>query len=60
MNLIYVSDARGRILTELSCIRLGEDNFVLITAATAQWHDGELIRSLCAGHCDSARDHNRA
>ena len=44
MNLIYVSNRRGRILTELSCIRLGEDNFVLITAATAQWHDGELIR----------------
>ena len=45
MNLVYVSDSRGRILTELSCIRLGEDNFVLITAATAQWHDGELIRN---------------
>ena len=44
MNLIYISDTRGRILTELSCIRLGEDNFVLITAASAQWHDGELIR----------------
>ncbi|WP_299985231.1 FAD-dependent oxidoreductase [uncultured Ruegeria sp.] len=45
MNLIYVSDERGRILTELSCIRLAENNFVLITAATAQWHDGELIRN---------------
>ena len=45
MNLVYVSDSRGRILTELSCIRLGEDNFVLITAAGAQWHDGELIRN---------------
>ena len=44
MNLVYVADDRGRILTELSCIRLGEDNFILITAATAQWHDGELIR----------------
>ena len=44
MNLVYVADARGRILTELSCIRLAEDSFVLITAATAQWHDGELIR----------------
>ena len=44
MNLIYISDTRGRIVTELSCIRLGEDNFVLITAAGAQWHDGELIR----------------
>jgi dimethylglycine dehydrogenase len=45
MNLIYVSDERGRILTEMSCIRLAENNFVLITAATAQWHDGELIRN---------------
>lgn len=44
MNLVYVADSRGRILTELSCIRLAEDSFVLITAATAQWHDGELIR----------------
>ncbi len=45
MNLIYVPDERGRILTEMSCIRLAENNFVLITAATAQWHDGELIRN---------------
>ncbi|WP_420858044.1 GcvT family protein [Marivivens marinus] len=44
MNLVYVADVRGRILTELSCIRLEENSFVLITAATAQWHDGELIR----------------
>ncbi len=44
MNLIYVSDKRGRILTEMSCIRLAEDSFVLITAATAQWHDGELVK----------------
>ena len=49
MNLIYVSDSRGRILTELSCLRLGADNFVLITAATAQWHDGELIRNSVPG-----------
>src|SRR6056297_661345 len=45
MNLVYVADTRGRILTELSCIRLAEDSFVLITAATAQWHDGELVRN---------------
>ena len=44
MNLIYVADHRGRILSEFSCIRIGEDNFVLITAATAQWHDGEMIK----------------
>lgn len=45
MNLIYVSDKRGRILTEMSCIRLAENNFILITAATAQWHDGDLVRN---------------
>jgi dimethylglycine dehydrogenase len=44
MNLVYVADTRGRIVTEFSCIRLQEDSFVLITAATAQWHDGELVR----------------
>ena len=44
MNLVYVADNRGRILTEMSCIRLAEDSFVLITAATAQWHDGDLLR----------------
>ncbi|MBO9398009.1 FAD-dependent oxidoreductase [Shimia sp. R9_2] len=43
MNLVYVSDDRGRILTEMSCIRLGEDEFVMITAATAQWHDRDLL-----------------
>ncbi|WP_282152991.1 GcvT family protein [Ruegeria atlantica] len=43
MNLIYVSDDRGRILTEMSCIRLGEDEFIMITAATAQWHDRDIL-----------------
>ena len=45
MNLVYVADTRGRIVTEFSCIRLDEDSFVLITAAAAQWHDGELVRN---------------
>jgi dimethylglycine dehydrogenase len=44
MNLVYVADSRGRIKTEFSCIRVGEDSFILITAATAQWHDGDMIR----------------
>ncbi|GAB4289289.1 MAG: FAD-dependent oxidoreductase [Roseovarius sp.] len=44
MNLVYVADKRGRIVTEFSCIRLAEDDFVLITAAAAQWHDGDLVR----------------
>ncbi|MFN3210640.1 MAG: FAD-dependent oxidoreductase [Roseovarius sp.] len=45
MNLVYVANAQGRIVTEFTCIRLAEDDFVLITAATAQWHDGELVRN---------------
>lgn len=50
MNLVYISESRGRILTEMSCIRLGEDEFVMITAATAQWHDRDiLINAMPAG-----------
>ncbi|SLN53052.1 4-methylaminobutanoate oxidase (formaldehyde-forming) [Roseovarius albus] len=45
INLVYVADSRGRIVTEFSCIRLEEDSFVLITAATAQWHDGDMVRN---------------
>jgi dimethylglycine dehydrogenase len=44
MNLVYVADNRGRVLSEFSCLRLVEDSFVLITAATAQWHDGDMVR----------------
>ncbi|WP_372884283.1 FAD-dependent oxidoreductase [Shimia sp.] len=43
INLVYISDNRGRILTEMSCMRLGEDDFVMITAATAQWHDRDIL-----------------
>ena len=43
MNLIYISDNRGRIVTEMSCVRLAEDDFILITAAAAQWHDKDLL-----------------
>ncbi|NNK67754.1 MAG: FAD-dependent oxidoreductase, partial [Rhodobacteraceae bacterium] len=43
MNLAYFPDARGRILTEMSVLRHTEEHFTLITAATAQWHDFELL-----------------
>ena len=50
INLVYIADERGRILTEMSCLRLGEDEFVMITAATAQWHDRDiLMRAMPAG-----------
>ena len=43
MNLGYFPDNRGRILTEMSLMRHGEDQFTLITAASAQWHDFEVL-----------------
>lgn len=48
MNLAYFPDSRGRILTEMSVMRHGEDFFTLITAATAQWHDYELLANSLA------------
>ncbi len=45
MNLGYFPDKRGRILTEMSIIRTAEDAFTLITAATAQWHDRDVLAS---------------
>lgn len=45
MNLAYFSDTRGRILTEMSMMRHGEDHFTLITAAAAQWHDFEVLNN---------------
>ncbi|WP_411958559.1 GcvT family protein [Paracoccus homiensis] len=50
MNLIYFPDSRGRVLTEMSCIRHAEDDFTLMTAALAQWHDYEVLsRRIPAG-----------
>ena len=45
MNLAYFADSRGRILTEMSVMRHGEDQFTLITAATAQWHDWDVLNA---------------
>ena len=43
MNLVYIANAQGRILTEMSCIRMEDDEFLMITAATAQWHDRDIL-----------------
>ncbi|MEM9716034.1 MAG: FAD-dependent oxidoreductase [Pseudomonadota bacterium] len=45
MNLGYFSDSRGRIVTEVTIIRWGEDDFWLMTAAVAQWHDFEFLQA---------------
>ncbi|WP_347311877.1 GcvT family protein [Defluviimonas sp. SAOS-178_SWC] len=47
LSLAYFPDHRGRILTEMSVACNGADDFTLITAAVAQWHDYEwLARTL--------------
>ena len=43
LNLAYFADKRGRILTEMSIIRHSEEKFTLITAASAQWHDWDIV-----------------
>jgi len=43
-GLIYIADDRGRIVTEMSVMRIEEDFFFLITAASAEWHDFELLQ----------------
>ncbi len=44
LGLAYFADDKGRIVTEMSVARLAEEEFTLITAATAQSHDGEWLR----------------
>ena len=39
IGLLYFADDKGRTVTEMSIIRFEEDDFMLITAATAEWHD---------------------
>jgi dimethylglycine dehydrogenase len=43
MTLAYFPDSKGRILTEMSVLRHGPDDFTLITAAAAQWHDYDVL-----------------
>jgi len=45
IGLIYVADSRGRILTEMSAMRVTQDEFYLITAGAAEWHDLAVIKS---------------
>jgi dimethylglycine dehydrogenase len=45
IGLLYFADHRGRIVTEMSAMRTGEDELTLITAAVAQWHDREWLEA---------------
>ena len=43
ISLAYFPENRGRILTEMSVMAWSEEEVSLITAATAQWHDLEIL-----------------
>lgn len=45
IGLIYFADDKGRIVTEMSVVRHDENLMTLITAAVAQWHDFEWLKS---------------
>ena len=50
LGLAYFPDTSGRIVTEMSVACHGVDDYTLITAAVAQWHDREwLDRDLAPG-----------
>ncbi|MDU9003006.1 GcvT family protein [Sedimentitalea todarodis] len=51
VGLLYFADARGRIVTEMSVTRFAEDQFILVTAATAQWHDREWLERHMSNAC---------
>ena len=43
IGLAYFADDRGRILTEMSVMVQSDEDVGLITAASAQWHDREIL-----------------
>ncbi len=51
--LAYFPDKRGRILTEMSSCATARTHFILITAATAQWHDCEWLSAQSARRRDA-------
>ncbi|MGI9604703.1 MAG: glycine cleavage T C-terminal barrel domain-containing protein, partial [Acidimicrobiales bacterium] len=42
-SLAYVSDERGRFLSEFTMTRLSDDSFWLLSAAAAEWHDLDVL-----------------
>ena len=50
LGLAYFADAKGRIVTEMSVARLADDEVLLITAATAQAHDRDWLKSMLPDH----------
>lgn len=50
ISLAYFADARGRIDTEMSVMRFGEDDFLLMSAAAAEWRDFEILKDRAPAH----------
>ena len=44
VGLLYFPDARGRVVTEMTCLVQGPEEITLITAAVAQSHDADWLR----------------
>ncbi len=45
VSLAYFPDGRGRIITEMSVMVHSDDEVGLITAASAQWHDADILKT---------------
>ena len=45
IGLGYFANEKGKVLTEMSIIAYGEDDFLLMTAAIAQWHDLDWLNN---------------
>ena len=54
IGLGYFADEKGRIVTEMSIMTLGEDFFFLTSAAAAEWHDYEWLVGLLPAQNDGA------
>jgi dimethylglycine dehydrogenase len=48
-GLAYALNDRGRIVSELTVARLGEERFYLCSAASAEWHDADLLAAALPG-----------
>jgi dimethylglycine dehydrogenase len=49
ITLAYALDQRGRIVSEFTVTRLAEDRFYLCSAASAEWHDADLLEASLPG-----------
>ena len=49
VGLAYALNERGRIVSEFTVTRLGEERFYLCSAASAEWHDEDLLAAARPG-----------